>query len=162
MATKKKPATGNVVDINEVKNDIALTEEEVKMNDEVKSDVQSEADTSTANDQKVHPENSKVESNLSKKDKAKSFLKKNWKKIAIGAGCAAVVVGGYVIYKKTGIKTGKAARLILHKNPTNLLNGILEYADDGEVNSNFCDMTTITKSALPDWMNLEHEIEYIL
>ena len=152
MAAKKK-TTDKVVDIT-------TTEEETMSNENVETNVQSEADTSTVNDQEVHTEDSKVESDSGKKGKVKNFLKKNWKKIAIGAGCAAVAVGGYVIYKKVFDKSPNW-ELMFHTNPANSENGILSFKDFNDGSKVLFDITTLKETELPDWINQEHLIDVI-
>ena len=152
MAAKKK-TTDKVVDIT-------TTEEETMSNENVETNVQSEADTSTVNDQEVHTEDSKVESDPGKKGKVKNFLKKNWKKIAIGAGCAAVAVGGYVVYKKVFDKSPNW-ELMFHTNPANSANGILSFKDFNDGSKVFFDITTLKENELPDWINQEHLIDVI-
>ena len=129
-------------------------------NENIETNVQSEADTSTINDQEVHTEDSKVESDPSKKGKVKNFLKKNWKKIAIGAGCAAVAVGGYVVYKKVFDKSPNF-EFIFHTNPANSANGILAFKDFNDGTKAFFDMTTLNENEIPDWINQEHLIDVI-
>lgn len=152
MAAKKK-TTDKVVDIT-------TTEEETMSNENIETNVQSEADTSTVNDQEVHTEDSKVESDPGKKGKVKNFLKKNWKKIAIGAGCAAVAVGGYVVYKKVFDKSPNW-ELAFHTNPANSANGILSFKDFNDGSKVLFEVTTLKETELPDWINQEHLIDVI-
>ena len=152
MAAKKKTADKVV--------DITTTEEETMSNENIETNVQSEADTSTVNDQEVHTEDSKVESDPGKKGKVKNFLKKNWKKIAIGAGCAAVAVGGYVVYKKVFDKSPNF-EFAFHTNPANAANGILTFKDFNDGTKAFFEMTTLNENEIPDWINQEHLIDVI-
>ena len=152
MAAKKKT-------VNKVV-DIAMTEEETMSNENVETNVQPEANTGTVNDQEVHTEDCKVESDPGKKGKVKNFLKKNWKKIAIGAGCAAVAVGGYVVYKKVFDKSPNW-EIMFHTNPANSANGILTFKDFKDGSKAIFDVTSLNETELPDWINQDHLIDVI-
>ncbi len=92
--TKKK-----VVDLEEVKQDIALVDESDK--EEVADVVESEGDLCTTGDTKLSAEDSKVECETCKKGKIKSFLKKHWKKILTGGIAIGIGAGAYVLGKKS-------------------------------------------------------------
>lgn len=95
MASKKK-----VVDIEEVKSDIALVEEGTK--EATTNAVESKGDLCTVNNTELSAENNKAESTPRKKFSFKEFLKKNWKKLLIFLGLAtAAGAAGYVIGKKS-------------------------------------------------------------
>lgn len=91
--TKKK-----VVDIEEVKQDIALVDEPDK---EEINDTESEGDLCTISNTEVSAEDSKVEYETRKQGKIKSFLKKHWKKILTGGIAIGIGAGAYVLGKKS-------------------------------------------------------------
>lgn len=91
--TKKK-----VVDIEEVKQDIALVDEPDK---EEINDTESEGDLCTVSNTEVFAEDSKVECETRKQGKIKSFLKKHWKKILTGGIAIGIGAGAYVLGKKS-------------------------------------------------------------
>ena len=95
MATKTKK---KVVDIEEVKQDIALVDEADKEETDV---TKSEGDLCTTSNTELSTENSEVECKTCKKGKIKNFLKKNWKKILTGGIAIGIGAGAYFIGKKT-------------------------------------------------------------
>ena len=91
--TKKK-----VVDLEEVKQDIALVDEPDK---EEINDTESEGDLCAVSNTEVSAEDSKVECETRKPGKIKSFLKKHWKKILTGSIAIGIGAGAYVLGKKS-------------------------------------------------------------
>ena len=103
MPTKKK--TEKVVDVAEVKEEIALVDEEAKNETPAVSD--DSGDQSTTDNKKEPVQDSKVDGNLSKARKAKNFVKKHWKKFAIGGGLIAAGVVGY----KLGVRISEVKKI---------------------------------------------------
>ena len=96
MASKKK-----VVDIAEVKDDIALVEESDNK-EAVKDVVNTEGNVCVTNDTQLPAKDSETGNEVGKKHKVKDFIKKYWKKILIFLGLVtAAGAAGYVIGKKS-------------------------------------------------------------
>lgn len=157
MPTKKK--TEKVVDVAEVKEEIALVDEEAKNETPAVSD--DSGDQSTTDNKKEPVQDSKVDGNLSKACKAKNFVKKHWKKFAIGGGLIAAGVVGY----KLGVKISTVKRLeIAHNAIDKYMNDRIDYLiasnNDGCVTEAVSKATgetvyaltkLVDKTELPEW-----------
>lgn len=155
--TKKK--TGKVVDVAEVKEEIALVEEEA--NNETPTVSNDSGDQSVTINKEERTENREVVINISKADKAKAFMKKHWKKFAIGGGLIAAGVVGY----KLGVRISPLKRLEIVENTVaehidDQINYLLANDNVGvymEAKSSITGKVVYTvtklveKSELPDW-----------
>jgi len=99
MATKKNVKKAEVIDIAKdvATEDLAIAEEKEVVEN---ADVQPIADVVPVVDQKESDKASEVVNNSCKENKVKIFIKKHWKKAAIGAGILGAGVLGFFIGKK--------------------------------------------------------------
>lgn len=165
MPAKKKE---KVVNIEEVKEEIALVEEETKV-DKTPANTINTGDESTSSTSEASAETSKVESCPCKKDKVKGFLKKHWKKIAIGTGVAAIGIGGYCIGRKLGINSTKATKKAINafwnrtfeylSNSDNAVQ-IQEQINPATGKTLYAAVKLIDKSELPTWFGTADDVVY--